>query len=321
MKIGGPARYFAVVSTKDQVAEAVAWAKQHEVKFFPLGEGSNIIFTDRGFNGLVIKIEIPGFKEVGKATFKIGAGENWDKIVDRGVDRGLSGIECLSLIPGTAGATPVQNVGAYGQEIKDTLVELTAYDSQADRFVTLSNSDCKFSYRNSIFKSTESGRYIICDITLTLKKPELSPPFYDSLQRYLNQHSISDYSPASLRKAVISIRQAKLPDPKQIPNTGSFFKNPYISQAKFEQLRQQFPGIKGFPTQDKVKVPAGWLIENAELAGVSFDNVGLHDNNALVLTSSGQATFQELLALKELIIDKVQSKFGIALEQEPQTID
>ena len=321
MKIGGPARYFTVATSNEDVAEAVAWAKQHEVKFFPLGEGSNIIFTDRGFNGLVIKIEIPEFETISNTKFKIGAGENWDKIVDRGVGRGLSGIECLSFIPGTAGATPVQNVGAYGQEIKDTLVSLTAYDSQTSTFVTLSNSDCQFSYRNSIFKSSAAGRYVICDITLKLKKEYLAPPFYDSLQKYLDEHNITDYSPANIRKAVIAIRQHKLPDPKLIPNTGSFFKNPIITKEAFAKLQQTYPHVKHFPADQHVKVPAGWLIENAELAGQQIANVGLHDKNALVLTSNGQATFQDLLALKELITDKVQQKFGVTLEQEPQIVD
>lgn len=319
--IGGPARYFTRVNTKDEAAEAVQWAQDKKLPFFPLGEGSNIIFTDRGYPGLVIKVEIPGFEEIAPNRFKIGAGENWDTVVAQLVAKKFSGVEAMSLIPGTAGATPVQNVGAYGQEIKDTLIELEAYDSLDNKFVTLSNQDCQFSYRNSIFKSFASGRYLIMNITLELKNAPMHPPFYDSLQRYLDQYKITEVSPGTIRSAVIAIRQTKLPDPKQIPNVGSFFKNPLIPEKQFDELKQKFASIKAFPATDgKVKVPAGWLIENAGLQTDHFKNVGLHDKNSLVLVTHGQADFQELLALIELIIGAIQKKFGITLEQEPQII-
>ena len=201
MKLGGNARFMTEVRTPEEVQEVCRNASAQNLPVFILGGGSNVIVRDEGYNGIVVRNRIPGFEviadEPGTATLKIGAGENWDSVVKRSVDMNLSGIEAMSAIPGTAGAAPVQNVGAYGQEIADTLVSLEAYDRQTDQFIMLESMDCGFSYRNSIFRSTEAGRYVILSITLQLSKTAPSPPFYAAVQAYFDEHNITLYTPAN----------------------------------------------------------------------------------------------------------------------------
>ncbi|EDK72326.1 UDP-N-acetylmuramate dehydrogenase, partial [candidate division TM7 genomosp. GTL1] len=208
------------------------------------------IVRDDGFGGIVIRNHILGFETLSDdgtyVVLKIGAGEDWDSVVERSVTMGLSGIEALSAIPGTAGATPVQNVGAYGQEIASTLTELEAYDMKEKRFVVLKNADCGFAYRYSIFKSTENRRYIITSITLKLSRIAPQPPFYDSLQKYLDEHNITYFTPQVIRDAVIAIRKVKLPNPVLTPNTGSFFKNPIIEEWLLNELRKTYDDIPSY---------------------------------------------------------------------------
>ena len=229
MRLGGPAQLIAEVTTRDELAQVVSAATQRNLPYFVLGGGSNVIARDEGFAGVIVLNRIPGFEVLddkdGATTLRIGAGENWDATVARTVEMGLSGIEAMSAIPGTVGATPVQNVGAYGQEIADTLVELEAYDTKTSTFIKLSNQDCAFSYRNSIFKSTANRRYIIINITIKLSHTTPQPPFYAALQTYLDAKGITYYTPQVIRDAVVDIRREKLPNPAIYPNTGSFFKN------------------------------------------------------------------------------------------------
>jgi UDP-N-acetylmuramate dehydrogenase len=330
MGIGGEVAHLVRIKTKEEIPEAVAFAKEKNMPFVVLGEGSNSVFRDATLNAVVLKIEIPGFeivKENDDSTeIKIGAGENWDKVVERAVEMDLSGIEAMSAIPGTTGATPFQNVGAYGQEIKNVIEEVEVYDVQNSSFAFLSNEECKFDYRDSIFRSSEKGRYIITSIILKLSKFPPTMPHYPGVRKYFESTSPQP-SPSQereqptlreIRQAIIEIRANKLPDPKLIKNNGSFFKNPIVENAVAEKLKEQFPNITIFPAGESMsKIPAGWLIEQAGLKGKDFGEMKVYENNALVLVNKGNATFQDLENAKDEIIKTVQNKFGVTLEPEP----
>lgn len=323
MRLGGAAQALATVHTRDELLEALAWAESHSLPTLMLGGGSNVIFSN-GYAGLVIVNQIAGFEVIEKnnasVTIRVGAGENWDSVVARTVDMGLSGIEKLSFIPGTAGATPVQNVGAYGAEIADVFVELEAYDLKTRDFVTLDKSACQFSYRNSIFKATDDRRYIITSITLQLSTSAPTPPFYDALQKYLDEHNIREYSVGAIREAVIAIRTIKLPDPKKIANTGSFFKNPIIAQADFARIEAKHPDIPHWQVGEKVKIPAGWLIDKTGLKGYRAHGMKVYQHNALVFVNESAESYDDLAAFRQEVIDRVREEFGVTLEQEPELI-
>jgi len=325
MKIGGNARFMTEVHTPQELAEVYKNSKKQNLPVFVLGGGSNVIATDKGFDGLVIRIKIPGFEVISEdssfATVKIGASENWDTIVEKAVQMNLSGIEAMSAIPGTAGAAPVQNTGAYGQEIADTLVFLEAYDSKADSFVTLVNEECGFSYRNSIFRDKEYGRYVITSITLKLSKSLPQPPFYDSLQRYLDEHNIKIYTQEIIRNTVIAIRKEKLPDPKIMPNAGSFFKNGLVEKWQLENLKNINPDMPTYDMGDGTyKVPSGWLIEQVGLKGQALHGMKVYDKNALVLVNESAKSYDDLALARDEIIGKVRDTFHIQIEQEPLQI-
>jgi UDP-N-acetylmuramate dehydrogenase len=289
----------------------------------PLGGGSNLVFPDGVLDVLALRIELLGFTIVDEndeyADVEIGAGENWDSIVARAVEMGLSGIEAMSAIPGTAGATPVQNVGAYGQEIKDTLLSVRVFGTHDFSLKTLSNAECKFAYRDSIFKSEQKGKYIITSITLRLsKKPPLMPN-YKGVKEFFGQ--IENPTLAQIRDAIIAIRKVKLPDPKETPNVGSFFENPIVEKSVADELKNIYPSMPSFDVGDgNVKIPAGWLIENAGLKGKDFGMISTYANNALVLVNNGQATRADIERVRDEIIKTVFDKFGITLEQEPEMI-
>ena len=325
MKIGGNARFMTEVHAPQELAEVYKNSKKQNLPVFVLGGGSNVIATDKGFDGLVIRIKIPGFEVISEdssfATIKIGAGENWDMVVEKAVQMNLSGIEAMSAIPGTAGAAPVQNTGAYGQEIADTLVSLEAYDSQTDSFVTLLNEECGFSYRNSIFRDKEYGRYVITSITLKLSKTLPQPPFYDSLQKYLDEHNIKIYTQEIIRNTVIAIRKEKLPDPKIMPNTGSFFKNGLVEKWQLENLKNINPDTPTYDMGDGTyKVPSGWLIEQVGLKGQALHGMKVYDKNALVLVNESAKSYDDLALARDEIIGKVRDTFHIQIEQEPLQI-
>lgn len=323
MRLGGPVQSVVTVDTADELAEIIN--QLGDTPFFVLGGGSNVIAHDEGFAGVIILNRILGFEIISDdtehTTIRIGAGENWDSVVDRLVTMGLSGCEAMSAIPGTAGATPVQNVGAYGQEIADTLVELEAYDTTKNNFVTLKKEDCRFTYRNSIFKDPASRHHIITSIVLRLNKAPMQPPFYASLQKYLQEHGSVDYSPRSIREAVTAIRAVKLPDPRTIANTGSFFKNPIVDSITAHQIIKLWPELPHFPAPDgMIKLAAGWLIEQADLKGYAAHGFKTYENNALVVVNESAHSYAELQAFKNEIIDRVLEKFGVTLEQEPETL-
>lgn len=322
MRLGGNARFMTEVRTLDEVATICTNATSQQLPLFVLGGGSNIIVHDEGFDGIIVRNRIPGFEVINdtasETTIKIGAGENWDDVVRRTVEMNLSGIEAMSAIPGTAGAAPVQNVGAYGQEIADTLISLEAYDTQESQHVTLQAADCEFSYRHSIFRGRAAGRYIITSITIKLYKSAPQPPFYAAVQAYFDANNITLFTPQIVRDAVIAIRKDKLPDPTITPNTGSFFKNAIIEDWQMDELRTQYPDIPSYDMPDgKYKIPTGWLIEQAGLKGQTLHGMRVHDKNALVLINESATSYQDLADARSEIIGKVRDTFRIIIEQEP----
>lgn len=322
MKIGGPARFMVEVRSAAEVMAVYRNAVSKNIPLFILGGGSNVIAKDTGFAGLVMRIRIPGFdvvhEDINATTIKIGAGEDWDQVVKRTVDMNLSGIEAMSAIPGTTGATPVQNVGAYGQEIADTLVSVEAYDSQTDMLVTIDNIACGFAYRESIFRSSQKDRYVITSVTLRLSKSLPVPPFYDALQTYFDTKGIKFFTQETVRDAVIAIRTDKLPNPAIHPNTGSFFKNAIIENWQLPDLQKSFPDIKVYDMGNgSSKVPTGWLIEQTGLKGQLLHGVRVHDKNCLVLINESATGYSDLAAARDEVIGAVRDKFRIQITQEP----
>lgn len=322
MKLGGPAKYFSDIHTVQELHDLYEDAVTKNIPIFILGGGSNVIAHDEGFAGLVLRIRLMGFEVVAddlySTTIKIGAGENWDEVVKRTVAMRLTGIEAMSAIPGTSGAAPVQNVGAYGQEIADTLVSLEAYDSQTHSMVTLQNEDCEFSYRHSIFRGSASGRYVITSITLKLSKTLPIPPFYDSLQKYFAEHAISVFTQQTVRDAVLAIRAEKLPDPTIKPSSGSFFKNALIESWQLTELQAKFPDIKAYDMGNGTfKVYTGWLIETAGFKGQLLHGMRVNEKNCLVLINEAATSYADLAAARDEIINKVRDTFRIIIEQEP----
>jgi UDP-N-acetylmuramate dehydrogenase len=292
-----------------------------------IGSGSNIVWKDEGFTGLLIVNNILHYEvyKEDESTFyaTVGSGEPWDSVVQRTVESGLTGIECLSLIPGKAGATPIQNVGAYGQEIAETLTTIEAYDSSIDDFVMIPMSECAFGYRTSRFKTTDKGRFFITAITLHLIKGNPMPPFYASLATYLEANKITKYTPEVIRNAVINIRNSKLPDPARFSNTGSFFGNPIISDTQLIDLIDQFPDLPHWSAEKGyTKLSAAWLIEQAGFKGMHDKETGMVSwpTQPLVLVNEAAKSTSDLLAFKQKIVDEVNNKFGVTLEQEPELL-
>ncbi len=328
MRLGGIASFLAEITSRDTLTEAVSWATERQLPYRMIGGGSNIFWHDSGFNGLVLVNKIAGYttttQQDGSTYVTIGAGENWDSAVSRTVSEGLTGIEALSLIPGTAGATPIQNVGAYGQDISQTLVSLEALDTATGQFVVLSNKDCQFSYRSSAFKNTTSGRYLITSITLRLITGNPLPPYYGAVQTYLETNPTDQaITPSVLREAVIAIRSSKLPDPSVVANNGSFFANPTVDEPTFVRLRAQNPNMPNWPLEDgSAKIPAAWLLEQAGFKDFHDAETGMSTWHLqpLVLVNEAAKTTSDLLTFKQKIVDAVQAKFGITLAQEPELL-
>ncbi|UOG66382.1 UDP-N-acetylmuramate dehydrogenase [Candidatus Nanosynbacter sp. HMT-352] len=322
MKLGGEARYMATADSASDVVSLYRNARKENLPIFVLGGGSNVITHDEVFEGIVLLNKIKGFEVISETDettdVKIGAGEVWDEVVEKAIELGLQGIEAMSGIPGTAGAAPVQNVGAYGQEIADTLISLEAYDSKTDTIVTISADECDFSYRNSIFRDKEKGRYCILNITLRLNKAEPKPPYYASLQRYIDKNDIREVNLSVIRVAVLNIRSEKLPDPAELPSAGSFFKNALVEKWKLEELQKEYSDIPNYAMSDgRYKIPTGWLIDKAGLRGYRSHGMRVYEKNALVLVNDSATGYDDLAAIREEIVQIVFDKFGIKIEQEP----
>ena len=322
MKLGGEARYMATADSPGDVVSLYRNARKENLPIFVLGGGSNVITHDEVFEGIVLLNKIKGFEVISETDettdVKIGAGEVWDEVVEKAIGLGLQGIEAMSGIPGAAGAAPVQNVGAYGQEIADTLISLEAYDSKTDTIVTISADECDFSYRNSIFRDKEKGRYCILNITLRLNKAEPKPPYYASLQKYIDENDIREVNLSVIRVAVLNIRSEKLPDPAELPSAGSFFKNALVEKWKLEELQKEYNDIPNYAMSDgRYKIPTGWLIDKAGLRGYRSHGMRVYEKNALVLVNDSATGYDDLAAIREEIVQIVFDKFGIKIEQEP----
>ncbi|MEK7594401.1 MAG: UDP-N-acetylmuramate dehydrogenase [Patescibacteria group bacterium] len=327
MGLGGAAANLVEVTSRMEVLEALSWANSKQLPAIMIGGGSNIIWGDAGYAGLVIVNKIRHYEifeeDDTNVYLTLGSGEPWDETVAKTVEAGLTGIEALSLIPGTAGATPIQNVGAYGQEISQTLTTVEAFDTQVGDFVTLAGSDCGFSYRDSRFKTADKGRFFITGLTLHLAKANPQPPFYGQVQTYFDEHGITDYTPDKLREAVVWIRSNKLPDPALIKNTGSFFGNPIVSDTQLFELKQRFQDIPNWPQDNgTAKLSAAWLIDQAGFKDHHDTVTGMATwpKQSLVLINETASSTADLLTFKQKIVDAVQAQFNITLVQEPELI-
>lgn len=317
MRLGGPARYVLELETPSDVSDAYGFAETYHLPTFVLGGGANTIGRDEGFPGAILINRMRGITAEGQKV-KIMGGENWDDVVAYACERSLTGIEALSKIPGLAGAAPVQNIGAYGQEIADTLAEIEVYDTTTRTFKTLQKSDLGFSYRKSILNTTEKGRYFVISITLELKEGNMPRPFYNSIERYIAENSLTDFSPKGIREIVSKIRADKLPDPKEKASAGSFFKNIYLTNEQAEAAEN-----KGYPVhrgKDGNKINSGWLIEQAGLKGQLLYGFRVSDKAALVLINESAKSYEDLKKARAEITGKVYDKFGYWLEQEPVEI-
>ncbi len=326
-KIGGPARFFIRVSTVDELSIALHFAEKKSLPVFILGGGSNILVSDAGFRGLVIKMEIMGIEYMegkeGVTEVVVGAGETWDTVVADTVERGLHGLENLSFIPGTAGAAPVQNIGAYGVEAKDTIVWVETVDSESGGLKRFSNDECHFSYRNSFFKTGEGKKYAITRVAFGLSPIRPLVITYKDIQTYMTEQGLQALSQKEIRDLVINIRRRKLPDWTTVGTAGSFFKNPVIGKTLYEKLIKEFPGIPSFPTEkaDEVKVSAAWLLDHiGGFKGVSRGAVGVYQNQALVIVNEGSATSADVDALADDMKKTIFEKTGIELEREVESV-
>jgi UDP-N-acetylmuramate dehydrogenase len=314
------ADYLAEIKSREELQELLLDNKFRPLPKLILGGGSNILFS-KDYNGLVVINKILGVKKVEEnqdfVWLKVGSGVVWQDLVEYCVTKNYGGIENLSLIPGTVGASPVQNIGAYGVEAKETIQKEIVW-IETGKVEILTNEQCKFAYRDSIFKHELKNLVVIISVTFKLKKnPDSFNLEYGDIQKTLAEMQITTPSVESISKAVIHIRQSKLPDPTITPNAGSFFKNPEIDAQKFMELQKLYPNIKGFSLSNgKFKVPAGWLIESCGLKGFRNGNVGIHPKQALVIVNYGGGNGKEILDLAKKVQLEVEKKFGILLEME-----
>lgn len=312
-------KMFATFSSEEELSN-LASDKNLPKERLIVGGGSNMLFT-KDYDGIALKNNIRGIEVVDEneeeVIVRIGAGENWHELVLYAIDKGWAGIENMSLIPGTVGAAPMQNIGAYGVEIKDVFHSLQAFHWDKKETHSFSKEACEFGYRWSVFKGRLKGQYVITSVTLRLsKKPEYKVSYGD-IKSTLEEMQVTQLSLKAVSEAVISIRQRKLPDPKEIGNAGSFFKNPEISQKQFDSLKEKFPSIVGYPTTPGiVKVPAGWLIDQAGWKGKKIGNIGVHKNQALVLVNYGGGKGEEIWSLAMEIKKTVKSIYGVDIEPE-----
>lgn len=319
------ARYFIRVTTVYDLHQLIVSGElRKRMDLLILGSGSNILFKG-DYAGLVVKMDIQGIsveqESNDECLLRVFAGHSWDDLVRFSVESGLGGIENLSLIPGTAGAAPIQNIGAYGAELKDVLQEVQAIDRMTGQIMTFPKHACRFGYRTSIFKTTYKHQYIITSITLLLRKHPVINVTYKALNDELSQNGTIHITPAVIRRAVINIRRRKLPDPSELGNAGSFFKNPDVSSDDFSHLQKEFPGIVAYPqTGGRFKLAAGWMIEQCGWKGFRKGDAGVHDRQALVLVNFGRATGEEVLQLAEQIRGSVLDRFGVMLENEVNVV-
>lgn len=323
-KINVKAKFFAEIFSVEKSQELLADKNLEKEKKFVLGGGSNILFT-KNFNGLVIKNSISGIKviedNIDSVLIEAGAGVNWDDLVKFCVDKNYGGIENLSFIPGTVGAAPIQNIGAYGQELTETFQSLEAVSISSLKFKTFVKDECKFAYRYSIFKEELKNQFIITSIKLKLKKNPLVKSDYGDIRTSLEKSKIIEPTIADVRKTIIQIRKDKLPDQLVIGNAGSFFKNPIVDNKRFEIIKVENNDVVAFKVdENSVKIAAGWLIEKCGWKGKRVGNVGTYLKHSLIIVNHDDATGAEVLEFAMRIKEEVESKFGIILEEEVNII-
>jgi UDP-N-acetylmuramate dehydrogenase len=324
MKVGGNARFFVSAQIEDDLVAALHFARREGIPFFVLGGGSNIVVSDEGFYGIVIKNELLGksFHDDGDETrITVAAGENWDDFVRESTERGLSGIENLSFIPGTVGAAPVQNIGAYGVDFKDVLESVRVYDAKTETFRDVAHEECRFSYRHSIFK--EHKHLVIVAVTLRLKKSRALNLSYQDVRRAVFERGLDEtrLTPRDVREIVVSMRKQKLPDWHTTPTAGSFFKNPEIYVHDYEKLKETYPECPGFLASDgRIKIPLGWLIERLGLKGERVGGVSVFQKHALVIVNDQNGTASDVKVLSERIAHAVERATGIVIEPEVQFV-
>jgi UDP-N-acetylmuramate dehydrogenase len=319
--IEAKAKYFTTFTNTENLKTILSDPEYKKEKLLILGGGSNLLFVSDLFDGLVLHNKIKGIEIIHEneeaVIIKSGAGEIWHELVLYTISKNWGGLENLSLIPGTVGAAPMQNIGAYGVEIKDVFASLEAYEISTGIIKTFSLTECKFGYRSSIFKQDAKGKYIIVSVSFRLTKKPVFNTSYGAISDTLKQMGILHPTIKNISDAVINIRQSKLPDPKEIGNAGSFFKNPEIPVAHFEKLKSQYPDIPSYPTlPGMIKVPAGWLIEKCGWKGKVIGHTGVHKNQALVLVNYGNARGEEIKDLSIEVQRSVKEKFEIELETE-----
>jgi UDP-N-acetylmuramate dehydrogenase len=312
-------RWFTRVASVEELREVIADPRFTKIPKLVLGGGSNILFT-RDYDGLVIKNGIIHVEKISEEqdhiVWQAGAGMNWHAFVMHAIGNNCQGLENLSLIPGCVGAAPIQNIGAYGVEMKDTFHRLRAIDLGDGALHTFDATACRFGYRDSVFKNEAKGKYLIAEVSFRLNKNGKLNTSYGAIGEELKKMNISEPTVRDVSDAVIAIRRSKLPDPAVIGNAGSFFKNPEVTTAFFETLKDKFPGLVGYPAGDGRKIAAGWLIEQCGWKGKRIGNCGMHEKQALVLVNYGGATGEELVAHAERVKESVQEKFGVQLETE-----
>jgi len=318
------ARYYIDIHSEDDLILFLLQHKKTTLPLLVMGGGSNMLFF-KDFDGIVLKNNLHGIDVVeeneASVKIRIGAGEVWHNVVMWSVEKNLGGIENLSLIPGTAGAAPIQNIGAYGVEIKNSLVAVEALAIDSAEKKVFNNHECEFGYRNSFFKNAAKGKYIITAIILELKKQPQFKTEYGAIHSELEKQGIKNLSVKAISDAVIAIRRSKLPDPAVIGNAGSFFKNPEITEQEFEKIKQQHPNIPHYPgAANKIKLAAGWLIEQCGWKGFREGDAGCHKNQALVLVNYGNATGAEIYSLALKIKESVYNHFGVHIEPEVNII-
>jgi len=314
--------YYVACSSPEQIKDFLSIHQKKDLPLLILGGGSNILFT-KDFEGYVVKPEIKGIEKVIETNdfveLKVGAGENWDYFVEYCVKNNWGGVENLSLIPGNVGTCPIQNIGAYGIEVKDVITRVETLEIETRQNHTFSNNDCQFGYRDSIFKRELKGKHIITHVTFRLLKKPVFHLDYGSIKDELANFDTINLQ--NIRQAVINIREAKLPDPEKIGNSGSFFKNPSVTKDLANQIKLKFPEIPAYEQNDGlVKIPAGWLIEKSGWKGKRKGDAGVHEKQALVLVNHGNASGAEILNLANEIQKSVFELFGIKLEMEVNVV-
>lgn len=324
MRTGGDARFFCVIKNVDELKEAVLFSKEKDLRFFILGGGSNLIFPDNGFDGLIIKNEIKGIdiKDIDDnfRLVKIGAGEIWDEVVISSLNNKLYGLENLSYIPGTVGASAVQNIGAYGVEAKDFIEEVEVFDSKDFKIYTLSNSECLFGYRDSVFKKKKN--LIIFSVTYKLSKKFLPNFKYSELKNIFSNKTVDNFSAEDVREAVIKLRKSKLPEVSELGSVGSFFKNPVLLKEEHEKLLITFPNLLSFVVdENRVKIPLGFILDKiCSLKGYKEGDVGLYEKQALVIVNYGKATSLDIINFSKEIKKIVKEKIGLEVEEEAEIL-